>query len=177
MIRIAVFLGNPGEKYRRTRHNIARQFCDYYCDQKGISQETWKQKLGGLIAVYGDSSQKLLLFKAKGYMNTSGASVAEVCRFYRIDPGEVLVAHDELELDIGAVRHKTGGGLAGHNGLRSVAKFLGTESFQRLRIGIGRPPRGDTAAYVLSAFTKKEKDVLIDAFATAEDLVDRLTDC
>ena len=132
---------------------------------------SWRSKFSGQLAEvrYGDG--RLVLLKPETYMNESGRSVAAAARFFKVEPQDVLVVHDEGDFDLGRLEIKHGGGLAGHNGLRSIAQELGTQDFTRLRIGVGRPERGDPrslADYVLADFdAHDDADALIDSAADA----------
>jgi PTH1 family peptidyl-tRNA hydrolase len=135
-------LGNPGREYAATRHNVGWLVVDELAARHGGS---WRSKF----------SVRLALLKPETYMNESGRSIGAAARFFKVDPGSLLVVHDDVDLDEGRLQARLGGGLAGHNGLRSIAQALGTQDFLRLRIGVGRPGRGDRrsiADYVLSGF-------------------------
>jgi PTH1 family peptidyl-tRNA hydrolase len=131
---------------------------------------SFRSKFSGQLAEVRDDSRRLALLKPETYMNVSGRSVGAATRFFKVDPGALLVVHDDVDLEPGRLQARMGGGLAGHNGLRSIADALGTHDFLRLRIGVGRPARGDrrpVADYVLSPF-EQEVDV--------EELVARAAD-
>jgi peptidyl-tRNA hydrolase, PTH1 family len=133
-------LGNPGPEYARTRHNLGFMVADRLAESLGGS---WRSKFQGRIASVRAGDVRLVLFEPQTYMNLSGPAVASAARFHRFDPADILVVHDEIDLELGDVRAKMGGGLAGHNGLRSVRAALGTADFPRVRIGVGRPGRGE----------------------------------
>jgi PTH1 family peptidyl-tRNA hydrolase len=145
-------LGNPGPRYRDTRHNLGRKAVEVVGAELGGG---WRSRWHGNVCETADGDQRLSLLVPETFMNDSGRSVAAAVRFYKLSSDRVLVVHDELDLPVGDVRAKRGGGLAGHNGLRSVAEALGTQDFLRVRIGIGRPERGDprpVADWVLTPF-------------------------
>jgi peptidyl-tRNA hydrolase, PTH1 family len=145
-------LGNPGPRYRDTRHNLGRRAVELVAEQLGGS---WRSRWNGRVSEVRDGDNRLALLVPETYMNESGRSVAPALRFYKLPPERLVVVHDELDLELGDVRAKRGGGLAGHNGLRSLADSLGTQDFLRVRIGIGRPERGDprpVADWVLQTF-------------------------
>ena len=145
-------LGNPGREYARNRHNAGYLVVDELARRHGAS---WKSKFSGRLAEITVDGEKLVLLKPETYMNDSGRSVGAAARFFKVEPQDVLVVHDEGDFDLGRLEIKHGGGLAGHNGLRSIAQELGTQDFTRLRIGVGRPERGDPrtlADYVLADF-------------------------
>ena len=149
---LVVGLGNPGARYRDTRHNLGRRAVELMVDELGGS---WRSRWNGRVSELRDSDERLGLLVPETFMNESGRSVAPALRFYKLPPERLVVVHDELDLELGDVRAKQGGGLAGHNGLRSLAEALGTQDFLRVRIGIGRPERGDrrpVADWVLQPF-------------------------
>jgi PTH1 family peptidyl-tRNA hydrolase len=145
-------LGNPGREYERTRHNAGWLVLDELARRHG---STWRSKFSGSLAEMRLGDLRLALLKPETYMNESGRSVGAAVRFFKVEPEQVLVVHDDVDLDAGRLQARAGGGLAGHNGLRSLAQHLGSQDFLRLRIGVGRPGRGDprpVADWVLSPF-------------------------
>jgi PTH1 family peptidyl-tRNA hydrolase len=149
---LVVGLGNPGREYSSTRHNIGFMVADELARRHDGS---WRSKFSGEVADVRVDGARLALLKPQTYMNESGRSVAAAAKFYKVDPEGLLAVHDEVDLDLGRMQARLGGGLAGHNGLRSVASALRTPEFLRLRIGVGRPERGDrrpVADWVLSPF-------------------------
>jgi PTH1 family peptidyl-tRNA hydrolase len=149
---LVVGLGNPGARYRDTRHNLGRRAVELMVDELGGS---WRSRWNGRVSELRDGDERLALLVPETFMNESGRSVAPALRFYKLPPERMVVVHDELDLELGDVRAKQGGGLAGHNGLRSLAEATGTQDFLRVRIGIGRPERGDrrpVADWVLQPF-------------------------
>jgi len=149
-------LGNPGREYERTRHNAGWLVLDELARRHGGS---WKSKFSGSLAELRLGDARVALLKPETYMNESGRSVGAAARFYKVDPEQLLVAHDDVDLEPGRLQVRHGGGLAGHNGLRSLAQHLGSQEFQRLRIGVGRPGRGDprpVADWVLSPFAPED---------------------
>jgi PTH1 family peptidyl-tRNA hydrolase len=169
---LVVGLGNPGREYAHNRHNAGHMVVDELARRHGGS---WKSKFSGHLAEIRLDGHKVALLRPETYMNESGRSVGAAARFYKVDPSAVLVVHDEGDFDLGRLELKVGGGLAGHNGLRSIAQHLKTQDFLRLRIGVGRPERGDPrplADYVLSDFEPHDDaDALI---ARAADAVEQL---
>lgn len=149
MIKLIVGLGNPGPEYELNRHNIGWLVLDSI---DKISSNNWKSKFKGFYTDTTIDGEKVYFLKPQTFMNLSGESVGPLCNFFKIKPTEILVLHDELDLDFGKIQFKSGGGLAGHNGLKSMAQILGTQDFHRLRVGIGRPPRGSVSSWVLSNF-------------------------
>ncbi len=145
-------LGNPGREYAQTRHNVGWMVVDELARRQG---GTWRSKFSGQLAEVRLDGLRLGLLKPETYMNDSGRSIGAAVRFFKVDPGSLLVVHDDVDLDEGRLQARLGGGLAGHNGLRSIAQTLGSQEFLRLRIGVGRPGRGDrrsVADYVLAGF-------------------------
>jgi PTH1 family peptidyl-tRNA hydrolase len=149
---LVVGLGNPGREYAANRHNVGWMVVDELARRHGGS---WRQKFSGRLAELRLNSHRVALLKPETYMNESGRSVQAALRFFKLEPESLLVVHDESDLELGRLQLRLGGGLAGHNGLRSVAQHLRTPDFLRLRVGVGRPARGDPrplADYVLSDF-------------------------
>jgi peptidyl-tRNA hydrolase, PTH1 family len=145
-------LGNPGREYADTRHNVGFMVADELARRHGGS---WRAKFSGDLAEVRLDGLRLAVLKPQTYMNESGRSVGAGVRFFKVEPEALLVVHDEVDLEPGRLQARLGGGLAGHNGLRSVAQHLGTPEFARLRIGVGRPERGEprpVADFVLSPF-------------------------
>jgi PTH1 family peptidyl-tRNA hydrolase len=153
---LVVGLGNPGREHERDRHNVGWMVVDELARRL---DGRWRAKFSGQLAEVRLDGLRLALLKPETFMNDSGRSVAATARFFKVEPGSLLVVHDDVDLEAGRLQAKAGGGLAGHNGLRSLAQSLGTQDFLRLRIGVGRPGRGDprsVADYVLSAFEVEE---------------------
>jgi PTH1 family peptidyl-tRNA hydrolase len=165
-------LGNPGREYERTRHNVGWMVLDELARRHGGS---WRSKFSGSLAEVRLGDARLALLKPETYMNESGRSAGAAMRFFKTDPSALLVVHDDVDLDPGRLQARLGGGLAGHNGLRSLAQHLGSQEFQRLRIGVGRPGRGDrrpVADYVLSPFEPElDVEALVSRAAEAVEVV------
>jgi PTH1 family peptidyl-tRNA hydrolase len=165
-------LGNPGRAYARHRHNVGWMVVDELARRHDAS---FRSKFSGSMAETRAAERKLALLKPETYMNESGRSVGAAARFFKLEPDAVLLVHDDVDLEEGRLQARLGGGLAGHNGLRSIAQHLGTNDFLRLRIGVGRPERGDprpVADYVLSDFPP---EVDVDALvARAADAVETI---
>jgi PTH1 family peptidyl-tRNA hydrolase len=159
-MQLFVGLGNPGAKYERNRHNIGFMALNRIADEHGFGP--WRSKFQGMVSEGDLAGEKVILLKPMTFMNLSGQSVGEAVRFYKLTPGDVTVFHDELDLAPGKLRCKTGGGHAGHNGLRSIHQHLG-ETYARVRLGIGHPGHKDRVAhYVLQDFAKADGDWLDD---------------
>jgi peptidyl-tRNA hydrolase, PTH1 family len=167
-------LGNPGRDYERTRHNVGWLVADELARRHGGS---FRGKFSGQLAETRLDELRLALLKPETYMNESGRSIGAAGRFFKVDPGDLLVVHDDVDLEAGRLQARLGGGLAGHNGLRSIAQALGTNDFLRLRIGVGRPGRGDrrsVADYVLDEFEPEvDADALIGRAADAVETIAR----
>jgi peptidyl-tRNA hydrolase, PTH1 family len=170
---LVVGLGNPGREYARHRHNAGWMVLDELARRHGAS---WKGKFNGQLAEVRLDGHRVGLLKPETYMNDSGRSVAAAARFFKLEPDAILVVHDEGDFDLGRLQARKGGGLAGHNGLRSIAQQLKTPEFMRLRIGVGRPGRGDPrplADYVLSNFTPDDDpELLVSRAADAVETLD-----
>jgi PTH1 family peptidyl-tRNA hydrolase len=174
-IRLIVGLGNPGEKYDRTRHNAGYWWVDAIAAAK---RATWKRetKFSGYTTRVEEGGREYLLLKPSTYMNESGRSVSAVMRFFKIEPGEMLVVHDELDLAPGVVKLKRGGGTGGHNGLTDVADAIDSKDFWRLRIGIGHPGDKDLVAdYVLDRARRIEQDAIDPPFERSLELLPKLS--
>jgi PTH1 family peptidyl-tRNA hydrolase len=153
---LVVGLGNPGREHAGNRHNVGWMVADELARRHGVS---WRSKFSAQIGDLRLDGRRLALLKPETYMNESGRAVAAAARFYKLPTDSVLVVHDEGDFDLGRLQARLGGGLAGHNGLRSLAAALGTPEFMRIRVGVGRPERGDRrplADYVLSDFQPED---------------------
>ena len=158
--KLIVGLGNPGPEYDQTRHNAGFWFCEQLARELGVAL-TREARFHGIAGHSRSSGQWLLM--PQTFMNRSGQSVAALARFYRIEPAEILVVHDELDIPPGHLRLKFGGGLGGHNGLKDITAHFGTQDFWRLRIGIGHPgDKSQVASYVLNR-ARKDEQTEIDA--------------
>ena len=168
---IVVGLGNPGPKYAGNRHNIGAVVIEEIASARGARLKSHKS--GCLVGEAGG----LVLARPTSYMNESGRPASGLLRFYKVEPSHLIVVHDELDIPFGDIRVKFGGGVAGHNGLKSVAQHLGTKEFVRIRFGISRPPgRRDPADYVLSDFSRSERDELPRLIDEAKDAVETIVD-
>jgi PTH1 family peptidyl-tRNA hydrolase len=169
-LRIIVGLGNPGPEHQVTRHNVGFWFVDLLARRHGGEFRDYRKYSGETARVTIDG-QELILLKPTTYMNRSGLSVRQISDFYKIVPDDILVAHDELDLPVGSVRLKNGGGHGGHNGLRDTIAHIG-ENFWRLRLGIGHPGiKAEVIDYVLTRAPRAEEDLILEAVNTAADSV------
>jgi PTH1 family peptidyl-tRNA hydrolase len=173
---LIVGLGNPGPQYAKTRHNIGFMVADLLAARLGAPFKVHKRS-GAEIVTGRLGNRSVVVAKPRTFMNESGRHVGPLAKFYSVSPADVIVIHDELDIDFGKIRLKLGGGEGGHNGLRSVANALGTKDFQRVRIGIGRPPgRKDPAAFVLETFTSAERAEIPTLCELAADAAELLLD-
>lgn len=176
---LVVGLGNPGPAYAAHRHNIgyavvdelARRLGIRFSAPRGMRAEVAEGRLGSI----GPDAVRVILAKSRTFMNETGGAVAGLLNYFKITPGRLVVVHDELDIDLGQLRSKVGGGDNGHNGLKSIRKSLGTGDFYRVRFGVGRPPgRQDPADFLLSNFSASERDSLAVEVERAADAVESL---
>ena len=183
MIRLVAFLGNYGRTYENTRHNAAWLFADSlpfahrlswqhkfkgaFCSLDASRLASWAEEYHLGTSNAQTASDAIYFLKPETYMNASGESIGELANFYKLTADHILVVHDELELPPGTISLKKGGGLGGHNGLRSTKAVLNTADFWRFRFGIGRPDNPDVADYVLSPFTSDERITMAQTFSAA----------
>jgi PTH1 family peptidyl-tRNA hydrolase len=166
-MKLWVGLGNPGEKYARNRHNIGFMAVDRIASAHGFSP--WRSRFQGLLSEGTLGGEKVLLLKPQTFMNLSGQSVGEALRFHKLMPTDATVFHDEIDLAPGRLKLKTGGGHAGHNGLRSIHQHIG-DAYHRVRLGVGHPGHKDAVpGYVLHDFPKADADWLDDLLRGIED--------
>jgi PTH1 family peptidyl-tRNA hydrolase len=170
---LIVGLGNPGPHHAKNRHNVGFMTADLLAERWRVGG--WRGKFGAELAQGGYAGRKAVLLKPQGYMNVSGRAVAAAAQFFQVEPGSLVVIHDDLDLDFDRLKLKVGGGHGGHNGLRSIFQDLGTQEFVRVRVGIGRPPpRMDPADYVLQDFgpaERKELDLVVGRAADAVESI------
>lgn len=167
---IIVGLGNPGEKYVHTRHNVGFEVIDILADRIGIHVDEKKHK--GLCGRGVLEGQKVVLVKPQTFMNLSGESVRAVADFYKVAADEIIVVYDDISLEPGRLRVRGKGSAGGHNGIKNIIAHLGTQEFPRVKVGIGEKPKGmDLADYVLSHFGRGEWEQMEEAFKEAADAV------
>jgi peptidyl-tRNA hydrolase, PTH1 family len=165
-------LGNPGREYEHTRHNLGWLVVDELARRHGGS---FRSKFSGQLSELRVGDEKVALLKPETYMNESGRSIAAAARFFKVDPAALLVVHDDVDLAPERFQARIGGGLAGHNGLRSIAQSLGTNDFMRLRLGVGRPGRGDRRSVSDFVLSKFDPETDVDALAArAADAVETI---
>lgn len=171
---LVVGLGNPGPKYERTRHNIGFEAAQELVDRH-FGRFSAHKRTNAEVAELNIGGRKVIVAKPRTFMNVSGGAVKALSNYFKISPANIVVIHDELDMDFGEVRMRLGGGDHGHNGLRDTTKALGTKEYHRLSCGIGRSPgRMAPAAYVLKPFAKKELDELPIICADAADLIEQI---
>ncbi|QII00200.1 aminoacyl-tRNA hydrolase [Rhodococcoides fascians A21d2] len=171
---LIVGLGNPGPQYEKTRHNVGFMVADALAGRIGGAFSSHKKSNSDIVqARLGRRS--VVVAKPRTFMNLSGQPVAALARFFSIDAANIVVLHDELDIDFGALRLKLGGGEGGHNGLRSISQHLSTKDYLRVRVGVGRPPgRMDPASFVLKPFSaaeRKDLGVVVEEAADAAELL------
>ncbi len=158
---LVVGLGNPGREYAQTRHNVGFQIVTRLAEKHGLSFTRMQNE--ALVATGRIDDVRVVLAKPQTWMNESGRAVGPLARFYKVEPARLLIVYDDLDIPLGTLRLRGEGGSAGHKGMRSTIERLGTQSFPRLRVGIGRPPgRMDAADYVLQPFSRDE-ELLMDS--------------
>lgn len=165
-MKLIVGLGNPGKKYENTRHNIGFMFLDYYAMRLNL---TFTTKANYQIAETNINGEKVLLLKPQTFMNLSGEAVQSVCKFYKIDPSEIIVVYDDLDMDFGKLRVKDNSSAGGHNGIKNIINHLHTQQFMRIKVGINNSNKKDVKSFVLSKFSKSEIDELNNLFYKIED--------
>ena len=167
---IIIGLGNPGREYRETRHNLGFMLIDRLCKAMGVSLSRMQSK--ALVGLGKMEGQRVVVAKPQTYINLSGQSVGGLVRFYKAPIDHLIIAHDEIDLPLGTLRIRPGGGSAGQRGMASIIQQLGTQDFARMRLGVGRPPgQMDPAAYVLERFHKSELPIVDELLDRAEAAV------
>ena len=162
-MKLIIGLGNPGSEYLNNRHNLGFLALDNLSAHYLF--ENWRTKFSGLFATASIGSEKIILVKPQTFMNLSGICVAKFKQFFKINVADIFVIYDDIDLGFGEVKIKQGGGDAGHKGIRSISEHLQTKDFNRIRLGIGRPPtKNEVSDFVLSNFSKTERDRLIVLF-------------
>ena len=166
-------LGNPGNKYEKTRHNIGFRSVELLAES--LNASAWQEKNGASYCSTELRDLKLLILKPQLFMNESGPPIAKLVNFYRISTKNLIVVHDEIDLDPGRIQIKLGGGLAGHNGLRSIVSALGSKDFCRVRIGVGRPKdQTEVTNWVLRKFLSEEEEYLPSVLKRSVEAVETI---
>ncbi|HIS38718.1 MAG TPA: aminoacyl-tRNA hydrolase [Candidatus Onthousia faecavium] len=169
-MKLIVGLGNPTKKYENTRHNMGFMVIDNYLDNRGI-KEKYKEKFEALYLETNIHSEKVIFVKPLTYMNNSGIAVSKFVNFYKIAPKDILIVSDDLDLELGKFRLRPKGSSGGHNGLKSIISYLNTDEFKRLRVGISNNT-DNIIDYVLSGFSKQEKEILEEEFLILNKVLD-----
>lgn len=173
-IKLIIGLSNPGSAYAQTRHNVGAWFIETLAERQQAFFKVEK-KFHGEIAHLTINDQPCKLLRSLTFMNDSGLPTREISQFYRLNSDEILVVHDELDLEVGRIKLKTGGGHGGHNGLRDIAAQLATSNYHRLRIGIGHPGHKDLVHdYVLGKPSQQEKQLILEAIERGLDIIPTL---
>ena len=168
---LIVGLGNPGDNYARTRHNVGFRAVDRLAERLGVRLD--RAKFRGLYGQALWQGQKLILLKPQTFMNLSGESIREAVDYYKIDPEDIIVIYDDISLDVGQLRIRKKGSAGGHNGIKNIIAHLGTQEFPRIKVGVGaKPPKMDLADYVLSRFSKEDREKMEQAFKDAAEAVE-----
>lgn len=162
-------LGNPGKKYDRTKHNTGFMALDYYLKQNNLTLE--KDKFEGHWSKQKINGEDVILLEPQTYMNDSGRSVAQVANFFKIDPKDVMIIQDDMDMPIGKIRIRANGKSGGHNGIKSIIRDLGTEQFNRLKIGIRHPKKTTVVSWVLTPFNTEQQKLMDDAFETSTQII------
>ncbi|MDD6043162.1 MAG: aminoacyl-tRNA hydrolase [Eubacteriaceae bacterium] len=163
-------LGNPGKKYENTRHNMGFITVDQLAEKHNIKVD--KLKFKALVGEGRIAGQKVLLVKPQTYMNLSGESIRQIMNFYKLEPKELTVIYDDMDIDVGSIRIRKFGSAGTHNGMKSVVQQLGSDRFPRIRVGIGNRNKGDTIDFVLGGFRKEEVPLLEEAVTTAVQAIE-----
>ena len=170
LMKIIAGLGNPGQKYDKTKHNTGFITMDHYLDEKGLSLD--KDKFEGLWTKQKINGEDVILLEPQTYMNESGRSVSQVANFFKVDPEDILIIQDDMDMPIGKIRIRANGKSGGHNGIKSIIRDLGTEKFNRLKIGIRHPKNATVVSWVLTPFNDEQQKLMDDAFDTSVKIID-----
>ena len=160
---LIVGLGNPGREYEKTRHNAGFIAMDFFANKKAIG---YVEKFGGLFNKIRVGDNDVFLLKPLTYMNNSGQSVIQAVNFYKINPADIVVMHDDMDIPVGDVRYKTKGSAGGHNGIKSIIQHLGTQEFKRVKIGVSKPIEMTVVDYVLGKFSKEDRKLIDNVIET-----------
>ena len=172
--KIFIGLGNPGDRYQHTRHNLGYLSIDSFMERHQLDNLNDDKKSDGSLLKSELYEKEFLLFKSARYMNESGLSVNRLRKYRNIDMSDICIIHDDLDLDVGEVRIKYSGGHGGHNGIRDIIQACGTKDFIRIRMGIGHPDKDEVIDYVLSKPKKEEKEILDQAIHESANAMDSL---
>ena len=170
LMKIIAGLGNPGQKYDKTKHNTGFMTMDHYLDEKDLLLD--KDKFEGHWTKQKINGEDVILLEPQTYMNESGRSVSQVANFFKVDPEDILIIQDDMDMPIGKIRIRANGKSGGHNGIKSIIRDLGTEKFNRLKIGIRHPKNATVVSWVLTPFNDEQQKLMDDAFDTSVKIID-----
>ena len=170
LMKIIAGLGKPGQKYDKTKHNTGFMTMDHYLDEKDLSLD--KDKFEGHWTKQKINGEDVILLEPQTYMNESGRSVSQVANFFKVDPEDILIIQDDMDMPIGKIRIRANGKSGGHNGIKSIIRDLGTEKFNRLKIGIRHPKNATVVSWVLTPFNDEQQKLMDDAFDTSVKIID-----
>lgn len=163
-------LGNPGKKYDRTKHNTGFMTIDHYLQKNKLKLS--QNKFDGLYTKEKINGEDVIILEPQTYMNESGRSISQVANFYKIDPQDILVIQDDMDMPIGKIRIRKDGKSGGHNGIKSIIRDLGTQKFNRLKIGIRHPEKTSVVSWVLTPFNQDQQELMDNAFETSSEIID-----
>ncbi len=166
-MKLIVGLGNPGKEYENTRHNVGFMVLDHY-----VCDDSWQKKFDGLYQVVNYQDEKVLFLKPSTYMNNSGISVRQASKYYDIEPSDILIIQDDMDIAFGKYKLKKNSSSGGHNGIKSIIAALNTDSFARLKIGISHDKNRDTIHYVLGKFSKEEMNYLNETYKQYNEIIE-----
>ena len=170
LMKIIAGLGNPGQKYDKTKHNTGFMTMDHYLDEKDLSLN--KDKFEGHWTKQKINGEDVILLEPQTYMNESGRSVSQVANFFKVDPEDILIIQDDMDMPIGKIRIRANGKSGGHNGIKSIIRDLDTKKFNRLKIGIRHPKNATVVSWVLTPFNDEQQKLMDDAFDTSVKIID-----
>ena len=173
-MKMIVGLGNPGEEYINTRHNVGFMMIDNYAQEHNINR--FKQKFNGLYAKFEHNMETYILLKPQSYMNLSGTVIKKFASFYKIKPEDILIIHDDLDLPVGKIKVKFKGSSGGHNGIKNIIDNLKTEIFPRFKIGIGKNENIPYINYVIGKFSKEDLNIITKIYSFSNDVIDDFLD-
>ncbi|CCI85137.1 peptidyl-tRNA hydrolase [Lactobacillus pasteurii DSM 23907 = CRBIP 24.76] len=169
-MKIIAGLGNPGAKYDRTKHNTGFMALETYLKKNSLTLD--KNKFEGLWTKFRVNGEDVVLLEPQTFMNESGRSISQVANFFKVDPEDILVIHDDMDMPIGKIRIRANGKSGGHNGIKSIIRDLGTEKFNRLKIGIRHPEKVSVVSWVLTPFNKEQQELMDQAFEASVNIID-----
>ena len=171
-MKIIVGLGNPGSEYKNTRHNMGFNYLDHYLNNYKKVNVIWKNKFNGIYFETNINGEKVIFVKPLTFMNSSGECVSKFVNYYKIDKSDLLVVHDDMDLNIGNFKLKDKGSSGGHNGIKSIIELLGTDCFKRLKIGISKSNNADVIDYVLGKFNNDDLEIYAKLFKDLDKVLD-----